>query len=145
VRQADESGFAILPRVVSLAEVDGLAGHLSHGNLPRSRAGARNALSDPAVALIARDPRLRDIASEALGARAFPFKATLFDKSRVNNWLVVWHQDTALPLKARREIPGWGPWSIKAGVVHAHAPAMLCRASWRSAYISMTRRSAMVR
>ena len=72
---------------------------------------------------MARDPRLLQIASDALGGAAFPFKATLFDKSRNMNWLVVWHQDTALPLKARRDVPGWGPWSIKAGVLHAHAPA----------------------
>jgi ectoine hydroxylase-related dioxygenase (phytanoyl-CoA dioxygenase family) len=35
----------------------------------------------------------------------------------------VWHQDTALPLRQRREVPGWGPWSIKDGVTYAHAPA----------------------
>jgi ectoine hydroxylase-related dioxygenase (phytanoyl-CoA dioxygenase family) len=51
------------------------------------------------------------------------FKATLFDKSSTANWLVVWHQDTALPLKHRRELPGWGPWSVKEGVIYAHAPA----------------------
>lgn len=36
---------------------------------------------------------------------------------------MVWHQDTALPLGERREAPGWGPWSVKGGVVYAHAPA----------------------
>ena len=35
----------------------------------------------------------------------------------------MWHQDTALPLRLRREIPGWGPWSVKCGVLYAHAPA----------------------
>ena len=63
------------------------------------------------------------MASRALGAPAFPFKATLFDKSLRANWLVSWHQDTALPLKARRDVAGWGPWSVKAGVLHAIAPA----------------------
>jgi len=47
----------------------------------------------------------------------------LFDKSALANWLVVWHQDTALPLQTRRETPGWGPWSVKEGVIYAHAPA----------------------
>jgi ectoine hydroxylase-related dioxygenase (phytanoyl-CoA dioxygenase family) len=41
----------------------------------------------------------------------------------VSNWLVVWHQDTALPLRERREVAGWGPWSVKDGVNYAHAPA----------------------
>ena len=52
-----------------------------------------------------------------------PFRATLFDKSSARNWLVPWHQDTALPLRERRDAPGWGPWSIKAGITYAHAPA----------------------
>src|SRR5215472_12751510 len=38
------------------------------------------------------------------------------------NWLIPWHQDTALPLESAFESKGWGPWSIKAGVHYAHAP-----------------------
>jgi len=63
------------------------------------------------------------MAQQILGGAALPFRATLFDKSPTSNWLVVWHQDTALPLCERREVPGWGPWSIKDGVNYAHAPA----------------------
>ncbi|HET7105966.1 MAG TPA: phytanoyl-CoA dioxygenase family protein [Candidatus Acidoferrum sp.] len=58
-----------------------------------------------------------------LGERAIPFRATLFDKSPESNWLVMWHQDTALPLIEKKEIEGWGPWSVKDGVTYAHAPA----------------------
>lgn len=72
---------------------------------------------------LALDPRLRELARDVLGTGVVPFRATLFDKSRAANWLVVWHQDTALPLERRHELPGWGPWSSKAGVVYAHAPA----------------------
>jgi ectoine hydroxylase-related dioxygenase (phytanoyl-CoA dioxygenase family) len=63
------------------------------------------------------------IAKWFLGETAVPYKATLFDKSPARNWLVAWHQDTALPLCERREIPEWGPWSTKAGVTYALAPA----------------------
>jgi ectoine hydroxylase-related dioxygenase (phytanoyl-CoA dioxygenase family) len=55
--------------------------------------------------------------------RAVPFGATLFDKSPDANWLVVWHQDTALPLQQSIDDREWGPWSTKAGVLYAHAPA----------------------
>ena len=51
------------------------------------------------------------------------FRATLFDKSPDANWLIAWHQDTALPIVERVDLPGWGPWSEKAGVLYAHAPA----------------------
>jgi hypothetical protein len=62
-------------------------------------------------------------ARQFLGESAIPYKATLFDKSPVRNWLVAWRQDTALPLRERGEVRGWGPWSTKAGVIYALAPA----------------------
>jgi ectoine hydroxylase-related dioxygenase (phytanoyl-CoA dioxygenase family) len=112
-----------MPRVFPVAEVELLQQALAKSLVARSRAGARHLLAEPAVARTAHDPRLLSIASNALGHDAIPFRATLFDKSRRTNWLVVWHQDTALPLRARRAVPGWGPWSTKAGVHYAHAPA----------------------
>ena len=66
---------------------------------------------------------MMEIAKQILGAGAIAFRATLFEKLPDSNWLVAWHQDTALPLRERRDIPGWGPWSVKDGVHYAHAPA----------------------
>ena len=83
----------------------------------------RHAMRNTSVAALACDSRLIAMAQEVLGSAALPFRATLFDKSPTSNWLVVWHQDTALPLRERRETAGWGPWSIKDGVNYAHAPA----------------------
>ncbi len=116
-------GFAIIPSMLKPVEVGVLLEAFSQAELPRSRAGLRHAMKLPAVASLAHDPRLMEIARGTLGADAFPFRATLFDKSPTANWLVVWHQDTALPFEERREIPGWGPWSVKDGVNYAHAPA----------------------
>ena len=116
-------GFAIIPSMLKPMEVGVLLEAFSQAELPRSRAGLRHAMKLPAVASLAQDPRLMKIARGTLGADAFPFRATLFDKSPIANWLVVWHQDTALPFEERREIPGWGPWSVKDGVNYAHAPA----------------------
>jgi ectoine hydroxylase-related dioxygenase (phytanoyl-CoA dioxygenase family) len=77
----------------------------------------------PVVSETASRAPLLEMAQAILGNGAFPFRATLFDKSPTANWLVVWHQDTALPLRERCETPGWGPWSVKEGVNYAHAPA----------------------
>jgi len=118
-----EHGYAIIPGIVVLKEINGLLAEFVRVDLPRSRAGVRHAMKVPAVAALAQNPRLLGMARDALGVDAFPFRATLFDKSPTANWLVVWHQDTALPLQERREIPGWGPWSVKDGVNYAHAPA----------------------
>ena len=123
----EEQGFAILSGVFSAPEMRQIVNDLDHSALRRSRAGVRHILGHPAIATLARDPRLLGIAQEILGSGALPFRATLFDKSPQANWLVVWHQDTALPLRERRDTPGWGPWSVKDGVTYAHAPASALR------------------
>jgi ectoine hydroxylase-related dioxygenase (phytanoyl-CoA dioxygenase family) len=105
------------------AEIEALAFSPEQSGLRRSRAGVRHLLGLPVVAQIANDPRLSVIAQQVLGNDAFPFRATLFDKNFDANWLITWHQDTALPLREKHEAPGWGPWSVKEGVVYAHAPA----------------------
>lgn len=119
-----ESGYVVIPEVFRPKETAELLEELKSPNLPRSKAGVRHAMRIPAVATMARGQALLGLAREILGDEgAFPFRATLFDKSAKANWLVVWHQDTALPLKERREAPGWGSWSVKDSVQYAHAPA----------------------
>ncbi len=117
------SGIGIVSDAFCESEMDDLESAFAVSTLPRTKAGIRHVLRDPAVADLANDQRLISIAKEILGEHAFPFRATLFDKSPDSNWLVVWHQDTALPITERRDLPGWGPWSIKAGINYAHAPA----------------------
>jgi ectoine hydroxylase-related dioxygenase (phytanoyl-CoA dioxygenase family) len=122
-RSVEEHGFAIIQDVLGQEDISRLSGDLADAKLRRSRAGVRHALRNPAVAVLARDSRLLGIAKDVLGSEAFPFRATLFDKSPDSNWLVVWHQDTALPLRNKQEAQGWGPWSVKDGITYAHAPA----------------------
>ena len=52
-------------------------------------------------------------------------RAILFDKTPVANWKVAFHQDLAIAVAERRAVDGFGPWSIKSGVPHVHAPAAL--------------------
>jgi hypothetical protein len=122
-QQVEERGFAVIPEVFEGARVALLAENLAMANLRRSRAGVRHALGHAAVASLAEDPQLLEVARCVLGPSACPFRATMFEKTTNANWLVVWHQDTALPLRHRQETPGWGPWSIKEDVIYAHAPA----------------------
>jgi ectoine hydroxylase-related dioxygenase (phytanoyl-CoA dioxygenase family) len=117
------SGFEIVPAVLDRNEIAEVAAALQGWGVERSRAGARHLMRHPVVQQVARDPRLVALASRFLGPSAVPFRATLFDKSPDKNWLVVWHQDTALPVRERLDVPGWGPWSVKAGITYAHAPS----------------------
>jgi ectoine hydroxylase-related dioxygenase (phytanoyl-CoA dioxygenase family) len=117
------AGYSIEEDVLTARECDQLVDALWADGTRRSRAGLRHLMSNRAVAAVASDHRLLRLAQDALGAGAVPYRATLFEKSADANWLVVWHQDTALPIEVAFESPGWGPWSRKGGVSYAHAPA----------------------
>jgi ectoine hydroxylase-related dioxygenase (phytanoyl-CoA dioxygenase family) len=115
-------GYSIHENVFTREEMADTLDRLAHATLVRTKAGARRVLLMPAVRRLATDRRLVEIAETFVVGTAVAFRATLFDKSPASNWLVTWHQDTALPLTCRLEDPQWGPWSEKAGVLHAHAP-----------------------
>jgi Phytanoyl-CoA dioxygenase (PhyH) len=119
----DGQGFSIVERLIAPDAIARTAAAMEQSGLSRTKAGARHVLQVPAVRDLASDARLIAIASRWLNAEAFPFRATLFDKSLSSNWLVAWHQDTALPIVKRTDDPAWGPWTMKAGVLHAVAPA----------------------
>ena len=118
-----DQGYDIYDQVFERSEMGRMLGELGAAVMDRTRAGARHVLKVPSVRELANDRRLLTIASRFVGPAPVPFRATLFDKSSAANWLVVWHQDTALPLRRRVDDREWGPWSTKAGVVYAHAPA----------------------
>jgi Phytanoyl-CoA dioxygenase (PhyH) len=118
----DDLGYGIVEGVFSGAELAPVVAALDGHVTTRSRAGARHVLALPEIRALAGDPRLMDLAARFVGS-AQPFRATLFDKSASANWLVAWHQDTALPMRAQADAAGWGPWSTKAGILYAHAPA----------------------
>jgi phytanoyl-CoA dioxygenase PhyH len=116
-------GYSLHPGVFDRSDMLSTLGALSKADVIRTKAGARHVLTLTGVRDLATDRRLLDLAARFVGPSPIAFRATLFDKSPTANWLVVWHQDTALPLRRRVEEPGWGPWSTKAGVIYAHAPA----------------------
>jgi len=123
----EDDGFAVLGEVLVREELDRLLENIHQADARRSRAGIRHALGIGPIARLAGAPQLTGLAGQVLGGGAFPFRATLFEKSPLSNWLVAWHQDIALPLGSRLDLPGWGPWSLKGGVTYAHAPASVLR------------------
>jgi ectoine hydroxylase-related dioxygenase (phytanoyl-CoA dioxygenase family) len=118
-----DAGFSITESVFERREMQRVCQALATADLPRTKAGVRNTLRVPAVRELAGHPDLVALAATFIGEQPIAFRATLFDKSAVSNWLVAWHQDTALPLRQRVDDATGGPWSIKGGVLHAIAPA----------------------
>jgi hypothetical protein len=62
------------------------------------------------------------IPASSLGPECFPVRAILFDKSADQNWTLGWHQDRTIAVKQRIDVDGFGPWSIKSGMVHVEPP-----------------------
>lgn len=62
------------------------------------------------------------IAALVLGEAARPVRAILFNKSHGANWALGWHQDRTICVKEKREAFGFGPWTIKAGMLHVEPP-----------------------
>ena len=117
-----DPGYWIQNQVFSDSECEYILETLSRNTVRRSRAGARNLMSFTAIREFAEDERLLRIGEEILGRRLVPFKATLFEKTGKANWLVAFHQDTALPLQTAFDGEGWGPKSKKQGTTFVHAP-----------------------
>jgi|SRR5579884_3188538 len=94
----EQDGFEIIPDVILTTTIYRVTKFLEQVGGRRSRAGIRNVLRIPVVRELAMHDLLLKVAKQTLGEGAIPFRATLFDKSADSNWLVVWHQDTALPV-----------------------------------------------
>ena len=114
----EQHGFAVVPRVLDADEQRELLATLG----PASGAGRRGLLALPAVAELARSPRLLGVVRPHLPSEPFPVRAIYFDKSPETNWLVPWHQDLSLALRASAEVTGFGPWSTKDGIPHVQPP-----------------------
>lgn len=118
----DRDGFAIVPNAVSSAPLDELLTALRPSVAGKGRGGLRNLFEIPAVVDLARSSVIREIVRALLGVDCFAVRALLFDKTPSSNWKVAWHQDLTIAVAERREVPGFGPWSVKAGVVHVQPP-----------------------
>ena len=103
-----DMGFSITKSVFERREMYRVRQALATADLPRTKAGVRNTLCVPAVRELAGHRDLVALAAMFIGERPIPFRATLFDKSAVSNWLVAWHQDTALPVRQRIDEETWG-------------------------------------
>jgi ectoine hydroxylase-related dioxygenase (phytanoyl-CoA dioxygenase family) len=72
-----------------------------------------------------RSRELVELIEPILGPVAFAVRGLFFDKTPTANWNLPWHQDLTIAVRARRDATGFGPWTLKGGIPHVHAPAEL--------------------
>ena len=87
--------------------------------LPPGRAGARLGALAGLLPLI--EPA-DAIAKVALGPAARAVRALVLEKKDAGNWALGWHQDRVVAVRERRPAPGYGNWTVKAGLVHVEPP-----------------------
>jgi ectoine hydroxylase-related dioxygenase (phytanoyl-CoA dioxygenase family) len=118
--QIAENGYAIVPACLDALTLCEFSDLLDAGN-----AGVRNLLAVPAIRRLASSSAVRSLMEVVLGSNCFAVRGILFNKGDETNWKVAWHQDCVIAVAQRKEVPGWGPWSIKAGVHHVRPSSEL--------------------
>jgi ectoine hydroxylase-related dioxygenase (phytanoyl-CoA dioxygenase family) len=121
------NGFVVLPRILEESLIQHLIDAIENSPLtPHQRREStyarRNLLSIPAVQSVAAQPAILTLVENVLGRGCRAVRAIFFDKTPQANWTVPWHQDLSIAVKERADLRGYGPWSIKAGIVHVQPP-----------------------
>lgn len=78
-----------------------------------------------AVRHLAGAPEIQSLVRSALRRKGFAVRGLLFDKMRSANWVSPWHQDVAISVRRRIEVPGFRGWSDHTNVVHVQPPAAI--------------------
>ncbi len=125
----ENAGFEVIPEFISPSEVRALLEGLRACRLEALCGGIRHIDHLlPAVAALARAPRVLSAAARRLSGPPRLVRTIYFEKSPANNWLVTWHQDRTIAVSERFEAEGWGPWSRKDEVWHVQPPLKVLEA-----------------
>lgn len=129
--QVEADGFAIQEGILTEPEIDGLIDAIERqqdgeGLLRNGKIYAvRNLLDIPEISELAESPKVTELTMTVLGGNALAVRGILFDKIPEANWKVPWHQDVTIAVRAREDAEGFGPWSMKAGILHVQPPAQV--------------------
>jgi hypothetical protein len=129
-----EAGHVTLPQLYTATEVAALlhcleAAPAAGPSFRRSQDvfAIRNLLGEiPELWPLLDTPALRGLLGELFPAGCHLTKGIYFDKPAGSNWLVAWHQDLMVNVDRRADdLPGFGPWTTKAGWVAVQPPAAI--------------------
>jgi hypothetical protein len=137
-KQLSDDGFVLVRGAIDAQAIERLrrvVDEMTNGHEHNGRTyAARNLLAVPEIAELARSEGVAGLVRQGLagmsGKRKDParqagptaVRGLLFNKVAEANWAVPWHQDLTIAVRERREAPGFGPWSVKDGVVHVQPP-----------------------
>ena len=118
-----ENGFVLIDDFVEPKYLNAIKKELCNLNFGIQATGIRNAEKKlNSVSHLVRSDLLLGKATDYLAAKVNLVRSIIFNKSFVNNWFVPWHQDKTIAVSQRKDLTGWGPWSIKDKVHHVQPP-----------------------
>jgi hypothetical protein len=123
-KELSATGACVVRRVVSDDNVAALAADFDAGRA--AGVGFRGVEAGSVTAcLLAEEGALGRLAAALSGRAMRPVRTVRFDKTSAANWMVPWHQDRTIAVAGRHDVDGFGPWSVKRGVVHVEPPVAL--------------------
>lgn len=119
-------GFEILNNILTAEEILAVSSELEQATLPALTAGIRNADKKfPSIHALVNGNKLLHIAKQYLNDKPAIVRVILFNKTPDNNWLVSWHQDKTICISQKKDICGWGPWTLKDDTHHVQPPLIV--------------------
>lgn len=116
----DKDGAELFAQALDEAECLRLEAALAA--LPTSMPGVRIGDGSQLAPFLGTAGPIGAIAAAALGPEAHPVRAILFDKTAERNWALGWHQDRTIVVKERIDRDGFGPWTVKSGLIQVEPP-----------------------
>lgn len=126
IETASHAGLRLEPdgaqRLEGAAEAWLDAAERAIATLPDNRPGLRLRDIPELGAVLDPDGGIGSSITPLAGAAARPVRAILFDKNPATNWSLAWHQDRTICVRERRDVPRFGPWTVKSGLLHVAPP-----------------------
>ena len=119
----DEDGARVFPSALDAGAC--LAIEQAIADLPTNVPGVRIGAAPALRAMLAAGGPAGSIAATALGPDVRPVRAVLFDKTAARNWALGWHQDRTIVVEERMDVDGFGPWTVKSGLIQVEPPFAL--------------------
>ncbi|WP_086934750.1 phytanoyl-CoA dioxygenase family protein [Agarilytica rhodophyticola] len=118
-----ENGFELIENFISSMEIEELLEEIT----PLVSMGVSGSIRNiekksKKIYEYSRSNKVIDSISQYLPGHPRLTRAIFFNKTADKNWLVTWHQDKTVAVSEKFNVPGWGPWSTKDGVLHVQPP-----------------------
>lgn len=119
--QMVEQGFSVIDSVYTNEEVDAVSQIIDNADTSKDTFRRSNDLFAirqflkelPDVLPVLLNDRLKALISGLFGKGYFIVKSIYFDKPPGSNWYVAYHQDLMISVDQKKDIPGFGPWTVK--------------------------------